>query len=87
MAADRGGVTVEISDTGPGPSPEVAETLLDAFVTSKPEGVGLGLALANQVAVEQGGRLSWSREGGVTRFVLALPRTVKAVEGAAWVVS
>ena len=43
-----------------------------AFVTSKPEGVGLGLALAHQVATDHGGRLSWTRAGGETRFRLAL---------------
>ena len=57
--ADRGEVTIEVSDTGPGPPPEVAEHLLEPFVTSKPEGVGLGLAVAQQVAVEHGGRLTW----------------------------
>lgn len=77
-------VTIEVSDTGDGPPLELAENLCEAFVTSKPEGVGLGLALANQVALEHGGRLSWSREQGVTRFALALPRTVKAAEGVAW---
>ena len=41
-------VTVEVADSGPGPPPELAETLCDAFVTSKPEGVGLGLALARR---------------------------------------
>ena len=46
-------MTVEVADSGPGPPPELAESLCEAFVTSKPEGVGLGLALARQVAAEQ----------------------------------
>ena len=67
-------VTIEVVDSGPGPPPELAESLWDAFVTSKPEGVGLGLALAHQVAAEQGGRLTFRRSNGETRFSLALPR-------------
>jgi signal transduction histidine kinase len=76
-------VAIEIADTGPGPPPELADALCDAFVTSKPEGVGLGLAIAQQVAVEHGGRLSWSREGGETRFRLVLPRSDATPKGAA----
>jgi signal transduction histidine kinase len=80
-------VTVEVADSGPGPPPELAETLCDAFVTSKPEGVGLGLALARQVAADHGGRLSWSRSGGETRFCLALPRRSGLSQGALWAAS
>ena len=77
---DHGEVIIEVSDTGPGPPPEVAETLLEAFVTSKPEGGGLGLALAQQVAAQHGGTLSWAREGRETRFRLSLPRAEEAAK-------
>jgi signal transduction histidine kinase len=66
-------VVVRIRDTGPGPAAEIASWILEPFVTSKPEGVGLGLALANQVATEHRGQLSWSREDGSTTFRLTLP--------------
>ena len=69
-------VAIEIADTGPGPPPALAGVLHEAFVTSKPEGVGLGLAIADRVAVEHGGRLSWRRQDGQTRFRLAFPRDV-----------
>jgi signal transduction histidine kinase len=68
------GVAIEVVDTGPGPPPELAETLYEAFVTTKPEGAGLGLALAHQVAIDHGGHLSWTREEGRTHFCLTLPR-------------
>ena len=69
-----GAVEVEVADNGPGPPSELACSLFEPFVTSKPEGVGLGLALARQVATDSGGTLSWSRSGKETRFRLTVPR-------------
>lgn len=68
-----GEVTMDVSDTGPGPSSEVAESLFEPFVTGKPEGVGLGLALARQIALDHGGTLAWFRENERTVFRLTLP--------------
>jgi signal transduction histidine kinase len=70
-AAD--GCVIEVADSGPGPSPEVAARLFEPFVTSKPEGVGLGLAVARQVAQAHGGRLDWRREKDRTVFRIELP--------------
>lgn len=69
--ADR--ITIDVADTGPGPSTEIAGALFDPFVTSKPEGVGLGLSLARQIAGESGGSLEWLRDAGKTVFRLTLP--------------
>jgi signal transduction histidine kinase len=71
----EGQVAVEVVDSGPGPPPELADSLCEPFVTSKAEGVGLGLALAHQVALDHGGRLSWTRSNDETRFCLTLPKT------------
>ena len=76
-------VSIEVADSGPGPPPELAESLCEAFVTSKPEGVGLGLTLAKRVANEQGGQLSWTRMEGETRFRLAFPKATGIPKGAA----
>lgn len=59
---------LEVSDTGPGPPPEIADRLFEPFVTGKPEGVGLGLAMVRQVVEAHGGQVSWSRREGRTCF-------------------
>ena len=64
---------IEIEDNGSGPPPELAESIFESFVTSKQEGVGLGLAVATTVAREHHGSLTWDRNGERTRFVLRLP--------------
>ena len=66
-------VSLVVEDTGPGPPPALAATIHEPFVTGKPEGVGLGLAVANAVAEEHGGTLAWIRESGRTRFAIRLP--------------
>jgi len=65
-------VGVRVSDSGPGPSAEVLEKLFEPFVTDKPEGVGLGLTVARQVATAHHGSLRFAREGA-TSFELVLP--------------
>lgn len=73
LREDGGAWTLQVCDSGPGPPPELAETLFDPFVTGKPEGVGLGLALARHVAEAHDGTLSLKRDGGRTCFRLTLP--------------
>jgi len=73
---------IEVGDDGPGPPSRVAETLFEPFVTSKPEGVGLGLALARQVAVDHSGTLTWNREANRTVFRLMLPAIQATSEAA-----
>lgn len=68
-----GFLELAVEDDGPGPPTELADALAEPFVTGKQEGIGLGLAVARAVAEEHGGRLSWSRAQGRTRFVIALP--------------
>jgi nitrogen-specific signal transduction histidine kinase len=69
---------VEVFDSGPGPAPDVAARLFEPFVTGKPEGVGLGLAVVRQVVEAHGGTVSWSREPEGTRFRVLLPVEPKA---------
>jgi signal transduction histidine kinase len=68
-------LTVEVTDTGPGIAPAVAGRLFTPFVTTKPNGTGLGLTIAQRVAREHGGKLTAANrpEGGAC-FTLTLPR-------------
>ncbi len=61
-------IVIEVFDTGAGPSPEIAAKLFEPFVTGKPEGIGLGLAVAKQAAEAHGGTIDWRREGNRTCF-------------------
>ncbi len=70
---DEKALWVEVWDTGPGPSPEISERLFDFFVTSKPEGVGLGLAVAKQIAERHGAELAWQRQNDRTCFRVRFP--------------
>jgi signal transduction histidine kinase len=67
---------LEVADSGPGPAPVVAERLFEPFVSGKPEGVGLGLAVAHQVVAAHGGTIRWQRAVGRTVFRIELPQTV-----------
>lgn len=66
-------VVLEVLDSGPGPKPEVADRMFEPFVTGKSEGVGLGLAVARQVAEAHGGNIRWNRQDGWTCFRIELP--------------
>jgi signal transduction histidine kinase len=64
---------IEVTDSGPGPPPDIAARLFEPFVTGKPEGVGLGLAVARQVAEAHGGTITFGRDDGRTCFRIELP--------------
>ena len=73
LLGDRSG-TVEwnVQDNGPGPTSEIAATMFEPFATTKPEGVGLGLAMCKRIAQRQGGDVNWTRLEGWTIFKLRL---------------
>ena len=70
----EGRVLVEVADTGPGISDEIAAELFKPFVTTKSGGMGVGLSISKRIVEAHGGELSVSRNdnGGATfRFSLA----------------
>jgi len=63
-----GMVRLTVADNGPGFAGDLRKTAGEPFVTSKPEGLGLGLYLARQVARRYGGELKWRRDAEWTVF-------------------
>ncbi len=64
---------IEVSDNGTGPPAEIAHSLFEPFVTSKPEGLGLGLPLVARSMESLGGTVQWDRHHERTRFRLHIP--------------
>ena len=69
-----GGVAIRVADTGPGLASEVAERLFQPFLTTKPQGMGIGLSICRSIIEEHGGELhAEPNPGGGTVFAFTLP--------------
>ena len=68
-------VDISIADTGPGLAPEVAERLFQPFVTTKPQGMGVGLSICRTIVEAHGGKI-WVEDGpgGGAVFHLTVPK-------------
>ncbi len=64
---------VSVSDNGPGIADDIRPNMFDPFVTSKPSGSGLGLALVAKIVSEHGGLIEVDSAPGRTEFRLRLP--------------
>lgn len=67
-------VRLRVFDTGSGPPAHLREQIFEPFVTGKAEGIGLGLAVAQQTVAAHHGHLRCDRVGEETCFELCLPR-------------
>ena len=68
-------ITVTVEDTGPGIDPKKLDGIFDAFVTTKPQGMGLGLAICRMIIDRHGGKLTASsdgKRGALFQFVLPI---------------
>jgi signal transduction histidine kinase len=78
IRAERDGgkaIKVEVEDSGTGIDPDVRDGIFDAFVTTKPHGMGLGLAICRMIIERHGGQLSASpAPPGGTIFRIVLPQ-------------
>jgi signal transduction histidine kinase len=69
-----GSVSVEVEDTGRGIESNKLDTVFDIFVSTKKEGMGLGLSLCRMIVEQHGGHISASSElARGTRFEFVLP--------------
>lgn len=82
-SASGDGTLIRIEDNGPGMSLEVASRLYEPFVTTKPDGTGLGLPICNTIIEAHDGRL-WADQPeagrGLTMNILIPARIVREKE-------
>jgi signal transduction histidine kinase len=64
---------LRVRDNGPGVSPQIISRLFEPFVTGKPSGVGIGLALSRKIARAHGGDLVLEAAGPGASFLFTLP--------------
>lgn len=74
LAASEPSALVDVIDSGPGVSPAIREKLFEPFATTRPDGVGLGLATARDLVRALGGDIELLEGKGSTCFRVRLPR-------------
>ncbi|NIZ60216.1 two-component sensor histidine kinase [Sedimentitalea sp. CY04] len=70
---------LDVSDTGPGVAEHLKPRIFEPFVTGKPDGTGLGLALCQRLVEEMNGDIMLLDATNQTTFRLSLPLSTKAV--------
>jgi signal transduction histidine kinase len=66
-------VVVEVEDRGGGIDSAIGDRLFEPFYTTKPDGIGIGLAICRSIIDAHGGRLWFTRREIGTTFHFALP--------------
>jgi signal transduction histidine kinase len=74
VSVPSGAIVVEVSDDGPGMSPEVAARIFEPFFTTRSEGTGLGLAMVKTLLDQAGATIEvFTAPGGGSTFRVVLP--------------
>jgi len=68
-----GRVRFAVTDAGTGVPPEVGKKVFEPFVTTKQDGVGLGLSLTKRIVEDHGGEIGYDAVPGGTTFWIELP--------------
>jgi signal transduction histidine kinase len=79
--SEPGGVLVSVGDSGPGLPSANAERIFEAFYTTKPNGLGMGLSICRSIVEAHGGRL-WAapNEPSGAVFCMRLPIGERSLE-------
>jgi PAS domain S-box-containing protein len=73
-------IVVAVEDSGPGFDPKQLSSIFDAFFTTKPHGIGLGLAICRMIVQRHGGQLTAASDGNNgARFQFVLPTEIADV--------
>ncbi len=64
---------IDVIDNGPGIPPELRDTIFYPMITSRAEGTGLGLTIAQQIVNQHGGLIEYESQPGQTRFIFFIP--------------
>jgi signal transduction histidine kinase len=73
--AEPGNILIAVADTGMGLDPTKVDYIFDAFFTTKPEGMGMGLSICRSIVEAHGGRLwasSNSPRGSIFQFTMPI---------------
>lgn len=84
VARDDGMAEVSVIDTGPGLAPEISAQLFQPFVTTKKQGMGVGLSICRTIVESHGGRI-WAEAmpagGTAFRFTLRIVEKEEVTNG------
>jgi len=73
--------SIEIEDDGPGIPPEMQDSIFYPLVTSRPDGTGLGLPVAQELLSRHGGLIEFESRPGRTVFFVRIPLGQQAESG------
>jgi signal transduction histidine kinase len=79
----REAIAVSVEDSGPGIDQQKLHSIFDAFVTTKPQGMGLGLAICRMIISRHEGQLSASPDeenGALLQFTLPVKSAAEPPE-------